>query len=240
MDRRISWLRVLVESVAIVASILLAFGVDAWWDRHREALEEQTALQGLYADLTASVAQLDDVVRMHETYDEQLIALDTMTASRVSALAPDSAFRYVVAMTNIYTFDARDGTLDGLIASGRLGLIESPALRSALIEWKARVEDLTEESSELRVAGHRVSDRITALGGPWSAAGPEPFFRTTPSLNASWRHFPHADLQLATGDEELMSLVRSKRFWALIYLSQLLPLREQAEGALALVQAELR
>lgn len=239
MDRHINWLRVLVESLAIVASILLAFGVDAWWDRHVEGVEEQVALQGLAADFASDLEQLDAVVRRHEELDDRLVALDTMTSGQASALPPDSAFSYVVAMTNIYTFDARDGTLDGLIESGRLGIIQSSDLRDALIAWKARVDDLAEESSDLRLAGHRVSDRISALGGPWSTSGPERFF-TAPSLNDSWRLFPPADVARAVGDAELMSLVRSKRFWALVYLSQLLPLREQVESTLALVQAESR
>ncbi len=32
MTRQIRWLRVLVEGVVIVGSILLAFGIQAWWD----------------------------------------------------------------------------------------------------------------------------------------------------------------------------------------------------------------
>lgn len=239
MDRRIDWPRILVEGTVIVVSILLAFGVDAWWDRYRERVEEDAALRGLAADFTANLAHLASVVRMHERLDDRLIALDTMTQSDLAALPPDSAFPYVVAMTNIFTFDARDGTLDALVASGTLGLIQDAPLRDALVAWKARVEDLSEESSELRVAGHRVSDRISALGGPWSTTGPESFF-SLGDLDASWRLFPRADLQAAARDAELMSLVRSKRFWALVYLSQLIPLREQAEETLALVEAELR
>ena len=30
--REIPWLRIGAESVAIVASILVAFGIDAWWE----------------------------------------------------------------------------------------------------------------------------------------------------------------------------------------------------------------
>jgi len=202
-------------------------------------VEERDALEGLAQDLTASLEQLDGVIRTHEGLDHRLVALDTMTVSQVSALPADSAFAYLVAMINIFTFDARDGTLDGLTAAGKLGVIRSHALRDALIGWKAGVDDLAEESTELRAAGHRVSDRISALGVPWSTSGPTRFF-TAPSVDASWRHFAQADLPRAAGDPELMSLVRSKRFWALVYLSQLLPLREQAEQTRSPVEAASR
>ncbi len=31
MTRQIPWLRVFAEGVVIVVSVLLAFGIDAWW-----------------------------------------------------------------------------------------------------------------------------------------------------------------------------------------------------------------
>jgi len=38
--RKIPWPRVLVEGAVIVGSILLAFGIEAWWDDRGEAVEE--------------------------------------------------------------------------------------------------------------------------------------------------------------------------------------------------------
>ncbi len=36
MKAQIPWLRVFVEGVVIVGSILLAFGIDAWWEGVQE------------------------------------------------------------------------------------------------------------------------------------------------------------------------------------------------------------
>ena len=36
MTRHVPWLRVFVEGVVIVGSILLAFGIQAWWDERGE------------------------------------------------------------------------------------------------------------------------------------------------------------------------------------------------------------
>ncbi len=46
MTRQIPWLRVFVEGVVIVASILLAFGIQAWWEETQERVEEQEILGG--------------------------------------------------------------------------------------------------------------------------------------------------------------------------------------------------
>ena len=47
MKTQIPWLRVFVEGVVIVGSILLAFGIQAWWDDRQEREEEGRILAGL-------------------------------------------------------------------------------------------------------------------------------------------------------------------------------------------------
>ncbi len=47
MKPQIPWLRVFVEGVVIVGSILLAFGLQAWWEGRQERAEERQALEAL-------------------------------------------------------------------------------------------------------------------------------------------------------------------------------------------------
>ncbi|MDH3424629.1 MAG: hypothetical protein OEN00_16655 [Gemmatimonadota bacterium] len=47
MTQRISRSRVLAEGAVIVLSILLAFGIDAWWEGRQERAEELAALSAL-------------------------------------------------------------------------------------------------------------------------------------------------------------------------------------------------
>ena len=58
--RTIPWGQIAVEAVAIVASVLLAFSIDAWWDNRKDLLEEQEILLGLeieFADLRESLTR---------------------------------------------------------------------------------------------------------------------------------------------------------------------------------------
>ena len=52
----IPWLRVFVEGVVIVGSILLAFGIDAWWEGRQERAEEQQLLTNLQQELRGRAA----------------------------------------------------------------------------------------------------------------------------------------------------------------------------------------
>ncbi len=45
--QNIPWRRLSIEAAAIVASILLAFAIDAWWEERGLLIEEQQVLQGL-------------------------------------------------------------------------------------------------------------------------------------------------------------------------------------------------
>lgn len=45
------WKRLIIESAAIIASILLAFAIDAWWDDRTNRADERVVLQSLLDDL---------------------------------------------------------------------------------------------------------------------------------------------------------------------------------------------
>ena len=59
-------MRVLVEGVVIVASILLAFGIDAWWEDRQDRVREGEYLVRLAEDLHADTTELAQVVRAWE------------------------------------------------------------------------------------------------------------------------------------------------------------------------------
>jgi hypothetical protein len=59
-SRIIPWKRITVEAAAIVASILFAFAIDAWWERHNSRQDEQiylTTLKAVLADNQLKVSE---------------------------------------------------------------------------------------------------------------------------------------------------------------------------------------
>ena len=52
LNRQVPWLRVFVEGVVIVGSILMACGIEAWWAESKERAEEQNLLTALHSELT--------------------------------------------------------------------------------------------------------------------------------------------------------------------------------------------
>jgi hypothetical protein len=64
--RPIPWPRVLVEGAVIVASILLAFGIEAWWNGAQERLEERQILSSLAEDFRTNKAEAESVTSTYE------------------------------------------------------------------------------------------------------------------------------------------------------------------------------
>ncbi len=58
--RKVPWTRVLLEGAVIVLSVLLAFGIQAWWDDLSEAREETRLLRAVLEEARANQAMLEE------------------------------------------------------------------------------------------------------------------------------------------------------------------------------------
>jgi hypothetical protein len=61
--QKIQWKRLSVEAVAIVASILFAFAIDAWWDDRQKAGDEQ--IPQIKVSTKPEEDHKADMVRLH-------------------------------------------------------------------------------------------------------------------------------------------------------------------------------
>lgn len=65
MAERIRWKGPVIEGIVIVGSILLAFGIDAWWDSRHEASRRAAVIEGLRSDFATAREDLDRVAAFH-------------------------------------------------------------------------------------------------------------------------------------------------------------------------------
>lgn len=144
-SNNIPWGRVLVEGAAIVISILLAFGIDAWWQDRQERAEEQQVLNGLKDEFTL----INDVLTSHkQQHLERLQALEELLESfdnDGTEPTPDvltAALDVLVAPT---TSDISNGTLHALLNSGRLEIFENTTLRKHLVGWESAIEEVWDD-----------------------------------------------------------------------------------------------
>jgi hypothetical protein len=145
------WGRVVAEGLLIVLSILLAFGIEAWWGRRGERNAEVEALQGLRDDFVENLGRLASAKSSHFEIRDASVRLLAMTgpdaATTASDLTMDTLIMALIGGPKVFPVTA---TYDALIASGRIDLLESAALRRELARWSTVIADLGEVEREAR------------------------------------------------------------------------------------------
>lgn len=149
-DHRI-WPRLLGEATAIVLSILLAFSIDAWWDRQIERREESRVVAALRDDFAVNVTDLTERYDVLEVRIQQLSRLRVLlesagTCSEVQV--PNELL--LTLLTGSGTIDLRMGTLDAMIGAGRLDQLSDPRLRELLSSWPRLVSDVRTDQMQRR------------------------------------------------------------------------------------------
>lgn len=143
--RNISWVKLTAEGAAIVVSILLAFGIDAWWDERQERMEEQRILTGLEEEFSVIHEVLSSHRDLHLTrlasLGALLSAIDKDTSSVTPALL-SAALDELLAPT---TSDISNGTLHALLGSGRLEILSNRALRKKLVDWESAIGEVWDD-----------------------------------------------------------------------------------------------
>ena len=159
--------RLLVEVVAIVLSILLAFSIDAWWDERKERADEREVLASLYVEFEANRLEAADVILAHEAAVQSVASLLQMSDDQILALSEEAVGQHIRFFANPRTFDAVRGTVDALTSSGKLGILRNRELRAALTTFVNILEDAAEDREYLSQTSMTVWNEMVKSGGPW-------------------------------------------------------------------------
>ena len=143
-DQKIPWKRIAVEAVAIVASILLAFSIDALWDNYQDRREEYELLVGLNDEFTRHVASIEESMRRVQRIIDSIGFLLNQGAVNVESLDSIEIIEQAVFHSGFTTpsDELTGGVRDTLFESGKLDLIRNDELRAALVKWSVNVNQL--------------------------------------------------------------------------------------------------
>ncbi len=146
MTRQIPWLRVFVEGVVIVGSILLALALDTWREEQADRRTELTILGELHTALSADFEILEsrlDRFRRIEVRTEVLLS-----HLRSGAPYADSLDAYFGTVYGSLRARLNTAGYESLKSQG-LGLISDDGLRSHLTRVYERAYPSAEDSMEL-------------------------------------------------------------------------------------------
>jgi hypothetical protein len=141
------WTRIFVEAATIVASILLAFAIDAWWQDRQIRVEEQEILAGLHTEFLANreilTRNLTANLRATQSLEDFLRMVQGSQPQDAKAIVRATIFD----MRAPYTTDLGNGTLHALLSSGRLENLTSKNLRSLLTAWEGVIGEVSDDEA---------------------------------------------------------------------------------------------
>jgi hypothetical protein len=137
--------------VAIVASILMAFSLDAAWSRHQESQQEALLSARLAEELGANLAFVENsalaLASLH-AHAETLASVLEADAQSVRVSVPDSLIASL--FYNPEWSSLETATADGLQSSGRLGLFRDLSVSESVALWDARRAAVALRQQEMR------------------------------------------------------------------------------------------
>lgn len=237
---RTPWGRVAAESFAIVFSILLAFWIDASWTERLERQEEQEILSGLDGDFQRLSAELDGVAERYDAIAGQVEwLLDVAAREEAPSVAQMDTAMFGVIWAG--TFDSESSTLEAVLQSGRLELIESAALRTALAGWGAVYAETRDNQIAMREYAIRVLVPYLASQG-LQVGRPQ---RASRFMGEAWQLDLGSEADASDAyrrvlaDPEFTSLAQYHYSWSLWSAIEFRRAAERAREILQLVRAAL-
>lgn len=229
-QRSIPVSRVLLEGVVIVISILLAFGIDAWWGQYQDRADEREAIAQLEVDFEANLLRLDTVRGVHEAALDAAYEFLARAGVGGPPASAASTAELVYVSLRAWTYDPVLGGINSLIQSGRLGLLRNDSLRVAVAGWPDLVEDLTgDEWRENTNTFEQVAPLLISRGAMFDA------LRAGGKM-ARLDRVPAADLDDLLTDSTFLQVMS----WRINGLENVLPEVETVEESIETILALLR
>jgi len=234
--RKVPWSRVLAESAIIVSSILLAFAIDAWWEKRSEQKLENTLLIDLRTDFEASQAHIEDwlegnrkVLRATRLFLERL-------RSATAGEPVEIEFEWIVAAISAPTYSPTDSSLRAAAASGLVEKLQDPALRKALAAWRQQLDDTQED--EL-LARNLVVGQVVPLLGEQVRLG-RPFeFDTVVGWFTGGIELESGRQVTLNATTELEAALAQRVFYETFVVEGLAGIRETQSGILELLERNI-
>ena len=215
LEKNIPWLRVFIEAVAIVGSILLAFSIDAWWADRQEAVEGGRLADALASEIAENLVDLDRAITVTtESIEKARNVLNIIAGNEPVAIKRSG----LAEIGNIFVMRGwylTDNVYQQSVASGKLLLIKDEKLRFLLADYHSLLADLvglvrnmeTQYYLELEpfLTKHTVYTEVAHSA--WLKGLPEPPFKT--------------DFESLAQNTELWNLVAFRLELDLAYLSRL-------------------
>ena len=152
------------EIILVTIGILIALQINTWNEQKKASKSEQEILANLFEDFLYNDSILISSLEVKkEALNKNFQILD-YTGNKSK---PASREEFNELLSYIYTvkpFKPRNGFLDEVLSSGKLGIIQDANLRNKLSLWKSILEEMGQAESSALVLEFKLIDFIMKNG----------------------------------------------------------------------------
>jgi hypothetical protein len=160
----IQWKRLIVEAVAIVGSILLAFAIDAWWDDRTDNIRLAGAIQNIADEVRDAREEIANAVERNTFRMDGIRRFLSLQPDELLILPEDSILSFRGVFYTPSPFDSSGYALQGLLAGRNLEIIADDELRSALIAWAQFPNEIERDYAEALQLSMSLFERMARHG----------------------------------------------------------------------------
>ena len=135
-ERRAKASFLVAELIVVLLGVLIALGVDSWWEGLEDRDRERAYLEAIRTDLAETVEALDSGIHSDSVSQIQMDSLGAVLGAPGDR--DTEGWGRLLAFTLSYQ-PLNLGTLEALIQTGDIGLIQSERLRAELIAAAGRL-----------------------------------------------------------------------------------------------------
>ena len=226
MANRLPWARIVLEGGVIVVSILLAFGIDAWWDRRQAAGRFQATLGSLEVAFLENVEGIDEQLEVSDEFRRHLETFFELSPDEARGLPADVAHQVLTSVHRQVTASLNNEYLAEVVAAADLS--SQPDLEAHIARWRREAFLLRErravlvdlEQVMLRASGHHpeMGPHLRGHEGPHPDAAALALLRADPEVVAlantkalSWAHYRGYFVGMKAESESVLEIIRTLR-----------------------------
>jgi len=232
-NQNIQWRRTAVEAAAVVASILLAFSIDAWWSSKSEQARTDELLQALSLEWASDLQRIDQLLDQYDESKLQIVRAIKIYYSVNSELTPEDGME--ISRGLYYSTYKPSTAAHTVLLSHGLDRISHAGLRAAIAQWPSDLAEISPEKAALEDFGFNKLRTATAriaqdLGQSWYDVENDWAFQT-------YGVDPRELWVVAFADDNYIYLIRLLENLLDSYQSELEIVRSTLVGNLALIEA---
>lgn len=132
------------EILLVVLGILIAIQINSWYSDKADRKQERIYLEQYKNDLETNLVELDRVISKQERTIESADLLYDVYKGR-KEVQPYLSLQYnIIDMANYTICMSEEGTINDILGSGNLSLIQNDSLRKSIVGWSHRFAHVRE------------------------------------------------------------------------------------------------